>query len=1029
MAAYTLVDDVPTSQGLPILSPDPEDRRITQQTSLLDKKADFNILEKLKHLRDNKRFCDVILEVRGVKFMAHKNVLASWSPTFASKLFNEDRNVFRDYIMVFYDNSEVFSDLLDFMYNGYVAPRETNFLQLLHLAVSFQIETLKNYCEEFLRCNLHLGNFVSTYFLSRKFKLETLEEYIVGFLQLNLSDTVKQGEFLSLKAEKFNTFLSEGWMKKIKPEIKLFLIISWVGYDVQEREKFLVLLLGHIDWSTVANDFLLEINRTENFFTSHESSLYLLLQTLYSAGIALGPYKEVFPGLRQSYSGILKEVVHASLLKNDSETFHPVTITVKERPVFKDASVNTTLSSLPCHLKDASVNTDVNNSHFVDSEIVHEPVNELVQEVEPTVSNLPEPKYDQFETLGEFIEAEIHEIKLRETQERLQKEKQLEQEVTLNEMSQITSSNTNVETPVKKKSPKKKVKSTITENDELQNLAETNFNMSKAVSEKSPIQAKNEKKSNTPKKQVILIDDFDEFHPHDAEYKPCAQELKQAELYEAMDEEDEEKDMQDLARDSVVKSIKTGGKTTPKSKRKLVKDFKQESNKVLSCQFDNCAYITKVPQRLEKHIKTAHETSFELKCNLCVFETKEVRKYNTHMKQHFPGPPFHCDYPRCTYSSEKIHTMLTHRISHTDDRPFTCDCGMRFRTNNTLIAHKKTHLGRKDYTCPECATPFATKNTLNQHLVTHSDSRPYLCDLCGFSTKFQSHLIAHKRIHTGEVFRCQFPNCQYFSPKRSQLKGHMRSHLGIRAHICDVCSKTFIERSHLIRHQKIHTNNRICCELCEYTTTRKDKLKEHFKKHHTGEVTLKAKKSKSLLGGKNKSNSKKLADNVLTSSDQSALESQGPIPMKWDHGGYSLSQVQNGTDAHEGGETLLSADGTYCVLRETLTSNETIQPILTMEQINSQMSVAKALEASGAIVSQNGGIMHGGVDGSLNSGVPVLNLLNSPLTNVEGVGAGQIVTSRMDTENGPAYTIVQSSTGLTSHSQELSGLNAFMAFI
>ena len=685
-----------TRHNLPIF-PTSDRTMSLGQGSLFDKKQEFNILEKLKQLRDNKVYCDVVLVVKGVKLEAHKNVLAAWSPYFATRLFPDKSDVFKDTILVNYESSEVFADLLDFMYNGYVAPRETNFLQLLHLAVSFQIEMLKNYCEEFLRCNLHLGNFVSTYFLSRKYKLDSLEEYIVGFLQLNLSDAVKQGEFLSLTARKFNTLLSKGWMEQIKPEIKLFLIISWVGYDVQEREKFLVLLLGHIDWSAVANDFLLEISRTENFFTSHESSLYLLLQTLYSAGIPIGPYTKTFPSLRETHEHILNEVVDTSLLQIEIEPFYPATIVVLGRPGHKDQCINTN----PCKeidkghvdVRNASMNTDVNSEHFEKeaeeeakcSTIITEPYHEepRTDHHEVVGTLMIESNAQEFDDVGKYIEAELNEMN-RKSLEQVSKET-VETSQTNQEEIEETVPASVTKSPRRRKAVRggagrraRKTKVKEEEMNKISSQADDSFE-NKENSENDIKDVENgfvvkvsetkhtvsERRSVRKTKRVVnnKTQFIDDTNCEDFNSKQLVNDRKQL-IYEQQENSEEvvdnihsylDEDSDDSLIDKTYEPIheedktETGMDKLKKSYQRFINKGRKRKYKQFTCTEPDCKYKTTVQGRLERHIDREHERAIDLKCNICMYTTKCVRTFNNHMREHIPGPPFKCDEPRCTY--------------------------------------------------------------------------------------------------------------------------------------------------------------------------------------------------------------------------------------------------------------------------------------------------------------------------------------------------------------------------------------------
>lgn len=697
------------------------------------------ILEKMRALRDRGKYCDVAIDVKGVRFHAHRNILAAWSPYFDCQLLSEN-HVMRDLLIVNYDSYEVFSDLLDFLYSGTIAPRETNFLQLLHLAVSFQIDLLKHYCEEFLRSNLHLGNFLSTYFLSRKYNLKSLEEFIVSFIQANLSDVVKQIEFLTLPADRFNAILSKGYMVDLKPEIKLFLIISWVGYEVRDRECFLIQLLRHIDWSIVASDFLLEISRTENFFTTHESSLYLLLQTLFSSGISLGPYTDHFPSLRQTYSHMLNDIVKAGLIDAYEEEFYPVTASgVCTKFLRSDACVGTdnyyhTTTEVEKtweELRSVVFSPPTQQASVYERQINEvEKENKLFYQSSKQQSSQAENHHVEEETKASKRKGKPRKMVLAETSEKEQS-RELSQSYnpTKHQRTMHVEEKKRDESPLKKRqrqagkgrgrrsvkcepeSPPESEDAAMEEDEEekMLRMQEKGKNEEHVDDSDDDDIVDKEAEEDEEEKENEEDDEFEEEGYYDNEdmeedegdEKDILERDFEGEDLHGDSEEEDWVPEEGVKKEAKLKGIRRSSRppkpsrlVRKKKRTKLTLDSSKKTNnkEVFPCSL--CEYETNTQNRLDTHMKRIHECHMTYKCMMCDYSTKWNKAFSEHLKEeHFTGPPFRCS--ECDFTGKKLHVLMSHRTKHGEDRPHACDfCDQRFKTRNNALAHIKIHSGK-----------------------------------------------------------------------------------------------------------------------------------------------------------------------------------------------------------------------------------------------------------------------------------------------------------------------------------------------
>ncbi|XP_077533856.1 uncharacterized protein LOC144145894, partial [Haemaphysalis longicornis] len=88
-----------------------------------------------------------------------------------------------------------------------------------------------------------------------------------------------------------------------------------------------------------------------------------------------------------------------------------------------------------------------------------------------------------------------------------------------------------------------------------------------------------------------------------------------------------------------------------------------------------------------------------------------------------------------------------------------------------------------------------------------ADRQPLRCQQCSFTTSRLSHLVRHRRTHTGErPFQCS--HCGKGFMQKAHLDAHLRIHTGERPFRCHLCPRAFTQDAGLVSHVRSHTARR-----------------------------------------------------------------------------------------------------------------------------------------------------------------------------------------------------------------------------
>lgn len=277
------------------------------------------------------------------------------------------------------------------------------------------------------------------------------------------------------------------------------------------------------------------------------------------------------------------------------------------------------------------------------------------------------------------------------------------------------------------------------------------------------------------------------------------------------------------------------------------------------CSFDGCDLQFRRKDRCESHEYT-HTNQRKFKCN----EPNCDRAYitNCHLRRHKrqahekSAEPIPCIDESCNNFFTSLEQMKQHcRTIHSmkpSARQFECDqCSEKFRRKTHLKKHLfAEHTQNYRYNCAKCGKGYLLDSQLKRHeKISH---KTHTCVLCSVTFEKWSLLLAHKqREHASTEFKCTI--CDKLFNSRRCLNQHRVTHVSEDERIevpCtfDGCDKTFHRRSNMLAHYKLkHENRKFDCTYdgCHLKLSTKQKLEQHIRVIHLGEMGQKKRKTKS----------------------------------------------------------------------------------------------------------------------------------------------------------------------------------------
>ncbi|XP_057342158.1 speckle-type POZ protein-like isoform X2 [Microplitis mediator] len=146
-------------------------------------------------LYNTKMGCDTIINVGDYEFQAHKTILMARSPVLAAMFSHDMIEKKENKISVPDITPEIFEKILKYIYTDQVIDLNEIADDLLEVADKYQLQSLKEMCQESLSETLILRNALKIMTLADRHSAKELLDFTIRFMATNMKDLIETQEF------------------------------------------------------------------------------------------------------------------------------------------------------------------------------------------------------------------------------------------------------------------------------------------------------------------------------------------------------------------------------------------------------------------------------------------------------------------------------------------------------------------------------------------------------------------------------------------------------------------------------------------------------------------------------------------------------------------------------------------------------------------------------------------------------------------------------------------------------------------